>query len=130
MSRPFLVPAYRFHKSTGLAVVTIRLPGGCRRDVYLGKHNTDESRREYARLVAELATAATVEQVVGCAKELTVDQVLLAFWHHAERHYRRSDGTATHELVEYRQVFKVVRLLYRSARAVEFGPIGLKAGAG
>ena len=42
------LPSYRHHKPTGLAVVSI---GG--RDVYLGKHDSPESRAEYDRIVAE-----------------------------------------------------------------------------
>src|SRR3954451_17337268 len=41
-------PAYRLHKPTGLAVVTLN-----GRDFYLGKHGSPESRSEYDRVVAE-----------------------------------------------------------------------------
>ena len=54
MPRPPSVPRYRLHKPSGQAVVTIRAPGGARRDVYLGKYNSDDSRREYARVVADV----------------------------------------------------------------------------
>ena len=42
------IPKYRLHKPTVLAVV--RLNG---RDIYLGKHATDESRQRYQQVVAE-----------------------------------------------------------------------------
>ena len=48
MSRPMRTPSYRLHKPSGQAVVT--LDG---HDVYLGKHDTPQSRQEYDRLVAE-----------------------------------------------------------------------------
>lgn len=97
MPRSPSVPSYRFHKATGQAVVTIRTPAG-RRDVYLGPYNSPESRKEYARIVAELAVApAAAASVAGptAGAARTVAEVLLAFWRHAERHYRRPDGTPT-----------------------------------
>ena len=42
------IPKYRLHKPTGLAVV--RLNG---RDIYLGKHATNESRQRYQQVIAE-----------------------------------------------------------------------------
>ncbi len=42
------IPAYRRHKSTGQAVVTVN-----GRDFYLGQDNTAASRREYDRMIAE-----------------------------------------------------------------------------
>lgn len=56
------------------------------------------------RIIAELATAATAEVVAPVPivrkPDLTVNEVLLAFWEHAQRHYRRADGTPTNELSE------------------------------
>jgi len=48
MSRPRRTPAYRKHKASGQAVVTID-----GRDVYLGPYGTDASYREYDRILAE-----------------------------------------------------------------------------
>lgn len=42
------VPSYRLHRGSGQAIVTIS-----RRDFYLGRHNTPDSRRRYNRLIAE-----------------------------------------------------------------------------
>ena len=47
-AQPARLPSYRLHKPSGLAVVSI---GG--RDIYLGKHDTAESRQEYDRLIPE-----------------------------------------------------------------------------
>lgn len=123
------VPSYRLHKPSGQAVVTIRTPAGDRRDVYLGVYSSPESRAEYGRLVAELATSAAA--VPGgfpdLGRDRTVDEVLLAFWGHAEKHYRRPDDTPTYEISEYRQTFRVLRSLYGHTRAADFGPLALKA---
>ena len=53
--------------------------------------------------------------------------MLVPFWTHAQKHYRRPDGTSTHELMEYRQTFKPLRELYGKTPAKEFGPLALKA---
>jgi integrase len=123
---PSRVPSYRLHKPTGQAVVTVRTTAGERRDVYLGAYDRPESRREYARVVAELATnsaAATRANDSG----LTVDQVLLAFWEHAQQHYRGPDGKPTTELDELRRSVVPLRKLYGHTPAAEFGPKALAA---
>lgn len=58
---------------------------------------------------------------------MSVNEVLLAFLDHAERHYRRDDGTQTHEVDEYKLVSRYVRKLYGHTPAAEFGPVALKA---
>lgn len=122
------VPRYRLHQPSGQAVVTVRLTDGSRRDVYLGKYNSEESRQKYARIIAELAAAPTPARVtVRATSDVTVNEVLLAFWEHAQRHYRRADGTPTNEVKEYRLVSKAVRELYGHTPATEFGPLALKA---
>lgn len=83
MPRPSSFPSYRLHKPSGRAVVTVRTAAGGRRDVYLGPYDSPESRREYARVVAELAAAPVPEQVA--ALDPTVDDLLLAFWRHTAR---------------------------------------------
>ncbi len=127
MPRSTPVPSYRLHKPSGQAVITIRTQSGARRDVYLGVHNTPESRAEYGRLISELAAGAPAGQVAGRPDVPTVDQVLLAFWRHAERHYRRPDGTTTQEVSEYKQAFRVLQKLYGHTPARDFGRMALKA---
>nr|MBA3482772.1 hypothetical protein [Pirellulales bacterium] len=43
------IPKYRFHKGSGQALVEID-----GRRIYLGKHNSAESREQYRRLIAAL----------------------------------------------------------------------------
>jgi hypothetical protein len=116
------VPSYRRHKPSGQAVVTVRDQNGDRRDVYLGAYDSPESRREYARIVAELATNPTAAPTSASGSGLTVDQVLLAFWEHAQRHYRGPDGKPTTELDELRRSVIPLRKLYGHTPAAEFGP--------
>jgi hypothetical protein len=55
MARPRKkTPAYRLHRPTGQAVVTLRDPRtGHRRDFYLGKHGSPESHAAYAELLQQ-----------------------------------------------------------------------------
>jgi len=131
MPRTSAVPAYRLHKSSAQAVVTVRQADGSRRDIYLGAYNSPESRREYARLVAELAVRPTPLPPTVDGREdnfgLTVNEVLLAYLGHAERHYRGPDGGPTDEVAAVKRVARHVRELYGHIPAREFGPLALKA---
>jgi hypothetical protein len=122
-------PRYRFHKQSGQAVVSLLQGDGTYKDVLLGRFDTPESRQEYARVIAEWeanghrATAA----VITAASGPTVNEVILAFWRHAEQHYRRPDGSPTSELNEYRCAFRPLKELYGHTDARDLGPVALKA---
>ncbi len=54
MPRQNYVPSYRSHKASGQAVVTLPdVVTGRRKDFFLGRHGTKESRVEYAQVLAE-----------------------------------------------------------------------------
>ncbi len=125
MPRAQSVPSYRLHKPSGQAVVTIRTVGGQRRDVYLGLYNSPESRAEYGRLVAEIASTtvpALATSSTSLAPRITVNQVLLAFLRYAEQHYRSSGGNATHEVSEIRRSVLHLHTLYGHTAAEDLGP--------
>jgi hypothetical protein len=124
------LPSCRHHKPSGKAVVT--LDG---RDHYLGDFGTPESRAEYDRLIAEYlanrrmrpaANPAIGVDSVG-SSDLTINEVLLAFWRHAERHYRTPSGAPSKELANFRDAFRPLRQLYGCTVAREFSPLRLKA---
>jgi integrase len=127
-AKPRKVPSYRLHKPTGQAVV--RLDG---RDIYLGKHGTEESQEAYRRKIAEWLTAGTAAAPAGqggtmvSSAALTVSELIAAFWEHAERHYRHADGTPTTEIPNYRNTLRPLRRLYGGTLAADFGPLKLKA---
>lgn len=119
------IPSYRLHKQSGQAVVTVRTGTGQRRDILLGPYGSEESKAEYARIVAEFRVSATATPVGK--KHLTVAELLVAFRNHAERYYVRPDGTPSGEYREYALVIRVVRQLYAHTLAADFGPLALKA---
>ena len=54
-------------------------------------------------------------------------EILLAFLCHAQEHYRRPDGTATSEVLEFKIISRTVRELFGRTPAAEFGPKALAA---
>src|SRR5947207_3195119 len=121
------VPSYRLHKQSGQAVVTLTDGLGGRRDVLLGRYGSADSRLEYGRVIAEWEANGRRLTAAAVGSDLTVSELILAFWRHAEQHYRHPDGTPTSELTEYRYSLKPLRELYGHSRANDFGPLALKA---
>lgn len=121
------IPAYRLHKQSGQAIVTLPDGVGGRRDILLGPYNSPQSRQDYLRRIAEWeANGRSLPQVVSPA-DLTVSELILRFWPHVEQHYRHADGSPTCEVNEYRRSLRPVRELYGHTLAREFGPLALKA---
>lgn len=123
------LPSYRLHKPSGRAVVT--LDG---RVHYLGAFGTPESRAEYDRLIAEWLAggrrrSAPSDQIagVGSSQDLTVNELMVSFLRHAERHYRLPNGKPSKELANFRDTFRPLKQLYGHTIACQFSPIGLKA---
>jgi integrase len=92
-----------------------------RRDVYLGPHNSPESKAAYARVLAERATGPIAHR----GPDLTVDELLLAYLSHVEGHYRAADGPQSKEQDEIKRSLAPVHLLYGSTPAANFGPKAL-----
>ncbi len=125
MPRRNHVPAYRLHRQSGQAIVTLTDGLGARRDVLLGKHGSAESRAEHARVIAEWELAG--RRLPGLAGPgLSVNELLLAYWRFAEGYYRKNDRPTT-QLERIRQALRPVRELYGHTAAAEFGPKALKA---
>src|SRR5262245_51062625 len=125
--RPRSVPSYRRHKSSGQAVVTLPDGVGRRRDILLGPFGSAQSRAEYARVIAEWEVSGRRLPQSERVASLTVTELILAFWKHAQGHYRHADGTPTGELNEHRFSLRQLKQLYGHTVAAEFGPLALKA---
>jgi integrase len=108
----------------------VRLNG---HDFYLGKHGTPASLEAYHRLIAEwLATGQHQSPVPSTENgvqipDLTINQLILAFWKHAQQHYRHPDGTPTGEEENLRLALRPLRNLYGHTSAKDFGPLALRA---
>jgi integrase len=99
---------------------------GCRHDTLLGPYDTPESRKEYARVLAEWEAAGRRLPAAKSAADLTVNELILAYWHFAEGYYVKN-GRTTSQLDRVRRALKPVRELYGHTPAGEFGPKALKA---
>jgi integrase len=112
-----------------LAVVTLTDGLGGRRDVLLGKYDTPESRVEYSRTLAEWEARGRrlYDQTDEEPGALSVNELMVAFLEHAERHYRREDGTHTSELRDYKLSNRPLRELYGNLPVAEFSPLKLKS---
>lgn len=110
------IPSYRKHKASGQAVVT--MDG---RDRYLGRHGTAVSKAAYNLLVAEWLAAGC--QVPRENSTITMNEIILGYWRHAEDYYRTSPG----EMERIKQAVRPLKELYGSSRATAFGPLSLKA---
>jgi integrase len=116
---PGRIPAYRLHRPSGQAVVTLN-----GHDHYLGKHGTTESHAEYERLIARWL--ADGRRPIRDAAGPSVNEVILAFWGHAREYYRKN-GRATSQVKIVRAACKGARDRFGPEPAAEFGPAQLKA---
>lgn len=114
-------PNYRLHKASGQAVVT--LDG---RDHYLSVHQSQVSLDEYRRMVAEWI--ANGNRRPGAEQtDLSISELILAFYRHAEGYYWKTDGSPTSELGNIAFALKPLRELYEHTFAQDFGPLALKS---
>ncbi len=115
------VPKYRLHRASGQAVVT--LTG---RDLYIGAYNSDESKAEYNRLIAEWQMSGRQLPVPVRSNSLSVDELILAFLEHAHGYYVKN-GRPTTTQRHIRDALRPLHDLYGATSAAEFGPLALKA---
>jgi hypothetical protein len=125
MARPRSIQSYR-RRQSGQALITLTDGLGGRRDVLQGKYGTKDSRIEYARVLAEWEAAGrSLPRSVAPASDLTINELALMYWNHAEAYYgfdgeRGDDGCL-------RSAIRIVRKLYGHTRAADFGCLSLKA---
>jgi integrase len=107
------IPIYRKHRSSGQGIVLID-----GRTHYLGKYGSKTSRDAYDTLIAEwTASGRRALDDHG----LSVNEVLVAFLKHATKYYKRADGSNP-EMGHYKRVFRIVKKLYGTMAANDFGP--------
>jgi hypothetical protein len=110
-------PAYRLHKPSGQAVVT--LSG---QDIYLGSHGSSESRRAYDHAIAEWL--ARGRQLPGVDDNRRTADVIKGYWDYAKVYYGTEEGIG--ELRSIKAMLAVLRRAYGPLPAREFGPLALQ----
>src|SRR5207244_1496257 len=124
------LPRYRLHKQSAQAVVSLPLGGGKYRDFLLGPFDSEESKREYTRVINEWLAAgmfAPPTAADGRCPDLSVAEVCVRFCKHAEVYYRLVDGSPSGEKDNYQYAQAPLIDLYGLTPASEFGPLKLKA---
>ncbi|WP_373651986.1 tyrosine-type recombinase/integrase [Schlesneria sp. DSM 10557] len=112
------VPSYLIHKPSGQA--RVRING---KDHYLGPFGSVESYRAYGDLISQ--HAAGVPQVAPqSAAGFTVNEIVLAFLRHAQKHYVK-DGRTTSEYDCFCSAVRPLVALYGETQAS--GPDGFTA---
>jgi hypothetical protein len=100
-------PKYSKHRASGQAVVTLH-----GHDVYLGRHGTAASRREFDRVVAEWLANGR-RSPYAKADDLSVVELIAAYWRHARDYYARpADADSNGEQSCVRLALAVVKRLY------------------
>ena len=125
-ARRKLTPSYLEHKQSGKGRAVWTDSTGTRQQKLLpGPFESEESRAAFGRLLLELATSPAV--AVARPATITVNEVLIAYYGHAEKYYSGPDGKPTKELGCMKAATKPVRELYGVLPAVQFGPLALRA---
>ncbi len=113
-------PAYRKHKATGQAAVTL-----CGKHFYLGPHGTAASRREYDRLVSEwMANGRRLPTYDN--SDIPVLELINSYWKFAQTYYVKN-GEHTQEVAKIKATLSRLKKMYRDAYVSEFGPLAMKA---
>jgi integrase len=107
----------------------VTLPDGFggRKEIILGRWNTQGSESEYNRVIGEWLAADRRILRAEAKAGLTVNELLLAYLRYAEQHYRHADGAHTGELKDLKLSLRPMRELYGHTEAAAFGPLALKA---
>lgn len=131
MARKQRVPAYRLHKKSGQAVITLADANtGRRRDVYLGDHGSPPSRRRYAEVLSEWEGAGRVVDGMSLASESrradTVTSLVVAYWQDQKASKAAADGSLTSRLASVRLTLRLLRSHYGQTPAASFGPLALQ----
>jgi len=115
------VPKYSKHRASGQAVVTI-----CGKDHYLGPWKSKASRVEYDRLIGEWLAAGRPTAEAGLQCDITVAEVCRRYKQFAEGYYQKN-GEPTDTIFGVKVAARWLREHYGHTRAVDFGPLALKA---
>jgi len=114
-------PKYRHHRASGQAVVTI-----AGKDHYLGPWKSKASTVEYDRLIGEWLAAGRPTARPPATGEITVMEVVRAFWRHAQAFYVKN-GRMTGTADNYKPALALLKTRYGHTAASDFGPLALKS---
>ena len=108
-------PKFRLHKASGQGFVEIE---GHRH--YLGRYDLPATHEKYHRFIAEWI--ANGYKLPVPSEDITVVELLAVFFDYAENYY----GPQGNEISTFRMVLSIVKDLYGTSRAADFGPRALR----
>jgi len=114
-------PSYRLHKGSGQAFVQHH-----GRRHYLGKYGSPASKERYQRFIAEAWAKPSPLVQAKPGGGLLIVQLAAAYWEFAEAYYQK-DGEPTGQIHMVRSALKILRQLYDTLPAHQFGPLALRA---
>ncbi|QDV27365.1 tyrosine-type recombinase/integrase [Aureliella helgolandensis] len=112
-------PSYRKHKASGKAVVTLN-----GRDHYLGKHGSADSKRAYARLIAEWAACQESPTFGIQSHEVTVKQLIASSLSYLRKRHGKGKNSEYHRVLP---AYAALKELYSDLEAMKFGPLEYRA---
>jgi YD repeat-containing protein len=127
-----IIPAYRFHKQTGRAITTMYDANGQRKSILLpGKYESQESRKEYKRLLNIVTAndgALPKQEKQAKLTDSTVNELCVRYLEHAESYYVDPvTRTPTSEQDAIREAIKPLVRMYGSTLVKEFDSLALEA---
>jgi hypothetical protein len=96
------------------------------KDILLGTHGTAASKAEYHRVTSEwLANGRRLGN--SPTSNVTVAELIHAFWEHAKVYYARGRRRGAGEASNFKPLLRRLRKMYGSTLVSDFGPLALKA---
>ena len=126
------VPAYRLHKRSGQAVITLTDANTRRRrDVYLGEFDSPESRLRSAEVLAAWERAGRVLDGADAPPSKppaadTVTALVVEYWRYQKEAKGGQDGNLSDRLKSIHATLKLLRSHYGATSAAKFGPLALQ----
>ena len=117
---PQRLPKFRVHKATGQAYVEL---SGQR--FYLGYHDRPQAKQRYHAKLAEWLAAGC--QLRPEQEDVTILELVTRYWLFAGKYYRNADGKVSDEVTHIHQALRPLNQLYGNRKAIEFGPLALRA---
>lgn len=117
------LPSIVHHKASGKDVVFLRCPGGRRQMVYLGDHDSAESRRRYQEVLSQYLAGTPVlppTRVQAPSTFPTVGQLAASFLLFANIYYRDAEGVLSAGVANFQPAFEPLLDLHRDTPTDQF----------
>jgi hypothetical protein len=118
------IPPYRLHRGSGQAVVHVN-----GRDVYLGVHDTPESKAKYHEIIRKVLAERTKVEIARGAllyTDITIAELAAKYLPYTKSYYTKY-GVATSQTAIIKLATDVLLAKFSHLEARKFGPLALRA---